>query len=330
MPAQIISVPPRKHNTRRLLRWQRQLRAFVLLGALFSTLLMVFYPRVPDFMGLALLLDNIAPWLGLGVPVLLLLALFTRSRAAVVVALIPGFVWLVGFGAASVPLGWTAPPASAHSLNVSSQNIKAGTGSAVDSARELAGSGSDVIALQELDETSTRSVTDALNSDYPHHFVVGTVGVWSKYPLMRSQSLDLGLGWKRALTTQVVTGTSNIRLYVVHAASARLNDHENRDTMLASLAATLRADSSTEIIAVGDFNATSTDRSFAALTDVLDEPNQDEGMLGFTWPREPFSFMRLDHVLQRGLEVTSNTVVPAGESDHLAVRVTVNVPASLP
>ena len=51
-------------------------------------------------------------------------------------------------------------------------------------------------------------------------------------------------------------------------------------------------------------------------------------MFGFTWPREPFGFMRLDHVLQRGLDVTSNTVVPAGESDHLAVRATVNLPDS--
>ncbi|MBP2387488.1 endonuclease/exonuclease/phosphatase family protein [Paeniglutamicibacter kerguelensis] len=328
MSVQTASAPPRQRKPRRLLRWQRQLRALVLLGALLSTLLMVFHSRVPDFMGLALLVDNAAPWLGLAAPVLLLAALISKSRGAVAFALVPALVWLAGFGAAIVPLSWTAPAASAHTLTVSSQNIKAGTGAAAESARELARGGSDVIALQELDAGSGQDVTAALNADYPHHFVVGTVGVWSKYPLSQSQPLDLGLGWKRALTTQIDTEAGSIRLYAVHAASARPNDHGNRDEMLAQLAATLRADTSHSVIAVGDFNATSADRSFSSLTETLDEPNQDAGLFGFTWPREPFGFMRLDHVLQRGLDVTSNTVVPAGESDHLAVRATVNLPDS--
>ncbi|MFF5792027.1 endonuclease/exonuclease/phosphatase family protein [Paeniglutamicibacter sp. NPDC012692] len=328
MSVQTTSTQPRRRKPRSLRRWQRQLRAVVLLGALLSTLLMVFRSRVPDFMGFSLVVDNSAPWLGLTAPVLVLAALITKSRSAIAFALAPGLVWLALFGASIVPLSWTAPKASAHTLTVGSQNIKAGTGAAVESARELARGGSDVIALQELDAGSGQDVTAALHADYPHHYVVGTVGVWSKYPLSQSQPLDLGLGWKRALTTQIDTGAGSIRLYAVHAASARPNDHQNRDEMLAQLAATLRGDASSAVIAVGDFNATSSDRSFSALTETMDEPNQDEGMFGFTWPREPFGFMRLDHVLQRGLEVTSNTVVPAGESDHLAVRATVNLPGS--
>ena len=307
-------------------RAQRFLRFLVFLGALGAALLIAFHTRIPDALGLGLLLDNAAPWLGLVVPLLLLVALFSRSRTSLVVLLVPALTWILAFGPAIVPLSWTAPASAAHTLTVSSQNTKAGTGAAAQSARELAASGSDVVALQELDAGSASRVTDALGSAYPHHFVVGTVGVRSKYPLEGSRSLDLGLGWKRALSTRVATGQGEVSLYVIHAASARPNDHIDRDVMLGQLAAAVRANRHQNVMAVGDFNATSTDRAFTQMSTVLDEPNQDDGLFGFTWPRAPFAVMRLDHVLVRGLEVTSNSNVEAGLSDHLAVRATVNLP----
>ena len=328
MSAPMNSLRPRQTMPRRLSRTQRQLRGLVLLGTLLSTLLMVFYQRVPNVFGLGLLVDNAAPWFGISIPLLLLLALFSRSRSALAFVLIPTMAWVMSFGSAIIPLSWTAPAKTTQSISVGSQNVRAGTGGAVASAQDLSAQGSDVIALQELESGSANRVTQALQRSYPHHFVVGTVGVWSKYPLSNSQSLDLGLGWKRALRTEVTTDTGTVRLYVVHAASARASDHSNRDEMLAQLASTLRQDQSPRVIALGDFNATSTDRSFTPLTETMDEPNQDQGMFGFTWPRKPFGFMRLDHVLQRGLEVSSNTVVPAGESDHLAVLTSLNFPSS--
>ena len=326
MSAPMNSLRPRQTMPRRLTRSQRQLRGLVLLGTLLSTLLMVFHQRVPNVFGLGLLVDNAAPWFGIAIPFLLLMALFSRSRSALAFVLIPTMAWVFGFGSAIIPLSWTAPAKTTQSLSVSSQNVRAGTGGAVASAHDLSGQGSDVIALQELESGSADRVTRALQRNYPHHFVVGTVGVWSKYPLGNSASLDLGLGWKRALHTEVTTEAGTVKLYVVHAASARASEHGNRDEMLAQLASTLRQDRSPRVMALGDFNATSTDRNFIPLTKTLDEPNQDQGMFGFTWPRKPFGIMRLDHVLQRGLEVSSNTVVPAGESDHLAVLTSVNFP----
>jgi vancomycin resistance protein VanJ len=179
--------------------------------------------------------------------------------------------------------------------------------------------------LQELDAGSAQRVSATLGDAYPHHFVVGTVGVWSKYPLTNARPLELGLGWKRALSTQVDTGHGSFRLYVIHAASARPNNHVDRDEMLAQLAEVVQADPEENLVAIGDFNATSTDRAFKEISTTLDESNQDDGLLGFTWPRSPFTMMRLDHVLVRGLEVTSNTNIEAGLSDHLAVRTVLNL-----
>lgn len=313
---------------RRLTFGQRQLRAFVLLGAVFGAFLMIFYPQVPDVLGLGLLLDNAAPWFGLVIPVLLVVALFSRSRSALLFVLLPTLVWVVSFGPSIIPLSLTAPAKTTSSLTVSSQNVHAGAGGTVQSARDLAAQGADVIALQELQSGSPDNVSQALRRSHPYRFVEGTVGIWSKYPLSNSQPLDLGRGWKRSLSTEVITDSGSVKIYTVHAASARASDHSDRDAMLKKLASTMRNDRSSQLMVIGDFNATSTDRSFIPLKETLSEPNQDRGMFGFTWPDTPFPFMRIDHVLQRGLEVTSNTVVPAGKSDHLALLTSVNLDSS--
>ena len=315
-----------KPQPRHRSRAHRFLRFLVFLGSLGTALLIAFHTRVPDVVGLGLILDNAAPWLGLFVPVLFLVALASRSRTSMVVLLVPTLTWLFTFVPAIVPLSWSAPEPAAHTLTLTSQNIKAGTGAAGQSALDLKSGGSDVIALQELDADSAPRVTEALGGQYPHHFVVGTVGVWSKYPLTNSRSLDLGLGWKRALSTQVATGHGDVGIYAIHAASARPNDHVDRDEMLGQLASAVRADPHKHVVVVGDFNATSTDRAFKKVSAILDEPNQDSGFFGFTWPQDPFAMMRLDHVLVRGMEVVSNTNVPAGISDHSAVRATLNLP----
>lgn len=318
--------PGTKPKRRRLTRVQRLLRSLVFLGSLGAALLIAFHTRIPDIAGIGLVLDNAAPWFGLAVPLLLVLAMASRSRTSMAVLLVPMLTWLFVFTPSIVPLAWTAPDESTQTLTLASHNVKAGTGGAEESALELSANQSDVITLQELDAGSAQRVTDALETAYPHHVVVGTVGVWSKYPLTNSRALDLGLGWKRALSTQVVTEHGTIRLYAIHAASARPNDHVDRDEMLGQLATVVRADPHKNIVAIGDFNATSTDRAFKGISAVLDEPNQDAGFFGFTWPQKPFPMMRLDHVLVRGLDVVSNTDLPAGRSDHLAIKTTVNLP----
>ena len=87
----------------------------------------------------------------------------------------------------------------------------------------------------------------------------------------------------------------------------------------------MAADPSEKVIAVGDFNAASTDKYFSALTDQPQEPRQDGGMAGFTWPASPLPMARLDHILARGMAATSNSVLPAGASDHLAIRASFNL-----
>lgn len=297
----------------------------VVFGSLAITLILVAHAWLPDAAGLGLLVDSGLIWLGIFIPILLLLAVSTRRKRLTVLALAPTIAWSLLFIPGMVPLMWSAPQETEHSLSVASQNVRAESGTAAESAAALASAGPEVLALQEVDGGSRAAVDAALAPHYAYSYRIGTVGLWSDFPIINATPLGLGLGWNRALFADLQTPGGLVRVYVIHAASARPAEHADRDTMLANLAATIAADSSERIIAMGDFNATSTDRHFAALARLLDEPRQDQGLSGFTWPASPVPLARLDHILQRGMAVTSNSVIKAGDSDHLAVRSSFNL-----
>lgn len=306
-------------------RTGRRVGAVVVLGAVALSLILLGHSRVPDFAGLGLILDSGLIWLGALIPLLGLLALAARRKRVAVVVVAPAVIWALMFVPGMVPLSWSAPTAAQNSMTVVSQNLQAESGTAGESARILAGTGAQVVALQEIDGAAQEAVAAELNPRYEHSYRIGTVGLWSSYPILNAQPEGLGLGWNRALSADLDTPHGTVRIYVVHAASARPSDHADRDTMLTSLARTIGADSSERILAVGDFNAASTDRHFSALTDLLHEPQQDGGLAGFTWPVSPLPVTRLDHILQRGMTATSNSVLPAGASDHLALRTSFTV-----
>jgi len=298
-------------------------RVIALLGVAI-VLLLALHTMVPDVAGIGLIVDTALPWFGLAVPVLLVGALVVRSRAAIAASVLAALVWGVMFVPSIVPLSWTAVAASDARLTVASQNVEAGSGTAADSATALAGTGADVLALQEMDAESRAAVESVLDEVYPYSYGVGTVGVWSVFPIENAQMLDLGLGWKRGLAADLETPSGPVSIYVVHAASARPTGHDERDAMLVNLADHLDRDENDRVIAVGDFNAGSSDRALVDITDQLSEANQSDGGFGFTWPSAA-PVVRLDHVFQRGMDVVSNTSVPAGAGDHLAVVATLNL-----
>ncbi len=298
-------------------------RFTAVLGAALA-LVLVSHALVPDVAGLGLIVDTALPWLGLAVPLLLVGAFIARSRAAVASAVLAAIVWCLVFVPSVVPLSWTAAPASDSQLTVASQNVEAGSGTAADSAAALAATGADVVALQEMDAESREAAGSVLDEVYPHRYGVGTVGVWSVYPIENAQMLDLGLGWKRGLAADLETPSGPVSIYVVHAASARPAANDERDVMLANLGEHLARDENTRVVAIGDFNAGSSDRALGDVTAQLSEANQTDGGFGFTWPAVA-PIVRLDHVFQRGMEVVTNTTMQGGGGDHLAVVATLNL-----
>lgn len=302
------------------------LNVAVVLGSLVLAALLAGHALIPDVAGVGLLIDSALPWFGLGIPVLFVASLFATKGKPWVATLVPALVWAVMFVPMITPLSWGAPASAGAdaSLTVGSQNVEANSGTAAESAATLAATGAQVLAFQEMDEQSRSDISTELADSYPYSYAIGTVGVWSVYPVENAQAWDLGLGWQRALAADIVTPQGPVSIYVIHAASARPGDHADRDTMLANLADVLPNDENDRVILVGDFNTATTDRHFGAITAQLSEPNQSAGMFGFTWPAN-FPVTRLDHVMQRGMTVTANTTLSAGDSDHLAILTSMNL-----
>jgi vancomycin resistance protein VanJ len=144
--------------------------------------------------------------------------------------------------------------------------------------------------------------------------------VWSRIPITGEQKLDLGLGWDRALWVELDTPGAPTRVYAVHLASVRPGQYQERDSMLANLTSTLKADHSERVVVVGDFNSASTDREFTPLTRVVHEGSQSDLGFGFTWPAK-FPIARLDHALTRGMTTVTSTVLPDNGSDHRGILV---------
>lgn len=295
-------------------------RIFFILLCIALAVLMVFHQQIPDVLGLGLVVDNLAPWAGLGIPALLLIALVVRGRASFIGLLVPVVVWSVLFGPQFIPSAQRAPQAA---LQIATQNVHESAG--VQAARELADAGAQVITLQEIGEGQEDQISEELASTHPYRYMVSTVGVWSSYPLKNAQPLDLGLGWNRALRVDVNTDHGVVRLYTVHAASARPTGHEERDAMLASLAQYVQDDTSQKIVAAGDFNATSTDRHFAPMAAALQEAKYSDWGLAMTWPRSPFPALGIDHVMMRGVSSAGMQRAAIGDSDHYALQATIDL-----
>lgn len=278
--------------------------------------LLLCHGAIPDIAGAASMIETFLPWLGVALIALGAAALVRLSLVAGLAVAAAMAVWWSVFGGALLP----SMSAGTPRFTVVSENLRAQNAQAGDIARGLAGRSPDLIVLQELDASNLRAVDAVLDAPYPHHYVVGTVGLWSRYPLSEAAKVDVAPGWSRALSVDVATPGESTRVYVVHLASVRPLQYELRDSMLDELATAVSSDPSEHLLVVGDLNTASTDRTLAPLQDELTEATDSDLGLGFTWPAA-FPVARLDHALVRGLTTADSSVLPANGSDHRGIEV---------
>lgn len=302
--------------------WTRP-RAPVVTGcALLLAGLIAGHRLVPNIRGVGSLLDSATPLLGIAVPALAVVAARRRCRTALLAVLLPAVIWGVLFGPAWLPAHSASGKAEAGGstdLRVASQNVRATNPDPAATARALAATGADLVAMQELTEPAVETVSRTLARAYPHHTSVTTVGLWSRYPIRAVTGVDTGLGWTRALRAVVAAPDGDLVVYVVHLGSARAGWTTSRDHTMATLALALRRDHASRLVLLGDLNTASTDRVITPLTRLLRDAQADAGRgLGFTWPA-PLPVTRPDHVFYRGLAATDAEVIRTPGSDHRAV-----------
>ncbi|MER6998586.1 endonuclease/exonuclease/phosphatase family protein [Streptomyces sp. NPDC000410] len=299
-------------------------RLLVALAVLVACLLL-FHAAVPNTAGRAgSLLETFLPWLGLAVPLLTCVALLRRSVAALSAVLLPAAAWLGVFGGLLLPPSGASYDITALQHNVSDENPDpAGT------ARALLRADADLIALQELTPSHARAFASALAADYPHHAVVGTVGLWSKLPLTGVRAVDISPpsmpertreGWSRGLRATAGTPRGDVAVYVAHLPSVRLGPRTGfasawRDESAALLGRAIGAEPLERVILLGDLNSTVDDRGLDPVGSRMAAP--DSGF-AFSWPAA-FPVARIDQIMTRAATVTHVWSLPATGSDHLPV-----------
>ncbi|MEV0381052.1 endonuclease/exonuclease/phosphatase family protein [Nonomuraea sp. NPDC050643] len=290
--------------------------------AVLMAVLPAFHGAVPNTVGNAgSLLETFLPWTGLAVPVLMALASLRRSAVAAVALALPAGVWAALFGERLLP----ADRAAAHDLTVLQHNVNDENPDPAGTARALARAGADLVALEELTPYALPVYEAALAPALPHHTVVGTVGLWSRYPLADSRPVDIRPrevegDWNRGLRSTARTPAGDVAVYVAHLPSVRIRLPDGfgtgwRDESATALGAAVAAERLDRVILLGDFNSTLDDRGLAP---VISRMTPAEAGFGFSWPAA-FPVARIDHVMTRAATPVTTWNLPVTGSDHLPV-----------
>jgi vancomycin resistance protein VanJ len=300
---------------------RRDHRGWLIAGlALVLAALMVGHRLVPNSPGnVGSFIETFLPWLGIGALLLLILAAVWRSPIGAVAATLAVVVWLGTFGQLLLP----GKGGGDRHLRVLTHNVGVSNPDPEGTVQVLLEADADLVALQELSTEAHTRYSALLSKRYPHEVSRGTVALWSKHPLIDSSSVDIGLGWTRALRTEVQAPGGTVAVYVVHLASVRVDSDgfssEQRDSTIVDLGMYLGAEEQPRVLLLGDLNGTAYDRSLAPLTAGLQSVQAEAGWgFGFTWPAG-FPLARIDHILVKGITATDAQVLGRTGSDHRPV-----------
>ncbi|MFC8436218.1 endonuclease/exonuclease/phosphatase family protein [Streptomyces sp. NPDC057253] len=292
-------------------------------------LVMLLHAQIPNAIGnLGSLTETFLPWLGVFVPVLLLLGFLRKSATALIAVVLPAAVWLNLFGGLLSDKNGTG-----GDLTVVTHNVNADNADPSGTARDVAASGADVVALEELTASAVPVYEKALASTYKYHAVEGTVGLWSKDPLTGVRAVDIKLGWTRAMRATVTAPDGQVAVYVAHLPSVRVKleagfTARQRDTSADALGEAIAAEKLPRKILLGDLNGTMNDRALNAVTSQMRSTQGAAGSgFGFSWPAS-FPMARIDQIMVQGVEPVTSWTLPETGSDHLPVAARVNLDTS--
>ncbi|MFE7132133.1 endonuclease/exonuclease/phosphatase family protein [Streptomyces sp. NPDC057638] len=304
--------------------WRRGIVLAVL--AIVIALLMALHGQVPNRFGsVGSLHETFLPWHGVLIPLLLIAALLRRSVTALIALLVPVVVWVNLFGGLV-----TGKTGTGGDLTVATHNVNAENPDPARTAADVAASGADVLALQELPQRQLEKYREALKSTYKYHAVVGTVGLWSKYPMADTAPVEIRMGWQRAMRSTVQTPQGDVAVYVAHMPSVRVKMNagftaSQRDNSADALGEAISHEPIRKVILLGDLNGTMNDRALTAITSQMRSTQGAAGDgFGFSWPAS-FPMARIDQILVRNVEPVSSWTLPRTASDHLPLAARVSL-----
>ncbi|MFI1399584.1 endonuclease/exonuclease/phosphatase family protein [Streptomyces sp. NPDC020681] len=288
--------------------------------AVLIALLMIFHAQMPNRIGnLGSLAETFLPWLGVFIPVLLAAAVWRRSATALIALLLPTIVWFNLFGGLL-----TDKSTAGGDLTLATHNVNADNPDPEGTAKQVAASGADVLALQELPQGQVATYEKALAATYKYHSVQGTVGLWSKYPMTDTEPVSIRLGWTRAMRATVQTPDGTVAVYNAHMPSVRVKLNAGftatqRDNSADALGEAIAREPVGKVVLLGDLNGTMNDRALRAVTSQMRSTQGAAGDgFGFSWPAS-FPMARIDQIMVKGVEPVSSWTLPQTDSDHLPI-----------
>ncbi|WP_211589649.1 endonuclease/exonuclease/phosphatase family protein [Microbispora sp. H11081] len=169
-----------------------------------------------------------------------------------------------------------------------------------------------MIGLEELLPAALPAWEAALHAEYPYRTVHGSVGLWSRFPLTETATVDIrphdnGQDWNRGLRAVARTPHGDLAVYVAHLPSVRIGagrfDAVRRDESARRLGAVLAAEPVDRTLLLGDLNGTVDDRGLRPVLSMMSAPPRD---FAFSWPA-PAPLARIDQVLTRAMTMPTST-----------------------
>ena len=314
------------------------------------------YRQLGDSQWWMFVINSVAPYLFLPVPLVLIAAISARRWSLAVASLVPAAIFVMLFGQLFVPVSARAAVVepTAPTLKVMSFNLHALNPGVDGIVAAVTSSGADVVALQELDESVAAHLVERLGDLYPYSDLIPNagwngLGVFSKVPLRAEQESVGGMGRRNPQVVTLRLPWGDTTLINVHNLSIPRTLPDWPSEITATVAQRERVaraihdyarQRSTPLIAVGDFNTTERSTAYETVALTLKDSWREAGYgFGNTFPGGPRSptplgvsvppwLLRIDYVFHSDEIVTTEAVIGPwdGGSDHRPVLVTLAWP----
>lgn len=229
-----------------------------------------------------------------------------------------------------------APSSPAATIKVLTQNLLYGQAKASRLVQRVKAEQIDVLAVQELTQDSADALrAGGLDKLLPYSVLdprpksPGT-GIWSRYPIADQQRLAASRGMAGVVATITLPGDAKLTALSLHPSAPFPQDPADWYSDLDQIRDLLLSLPPGQVIAAGDFNSTLDHARFRRLLVDGWHDGAEQAGAGVirSWPSNLAvpALVGIDHVLTRGLVVTSATTVVTPGSDHLGLLTTVAVP----
>jgi endonuclease/exonuclease/phosphatase (EEP) superfamily protein YafD len=323
--------------------FRRAIAAPVILYAVLIVGWAIAHRLVGDGFWLLALANALAVYLFVPLPLMALLALLARRRAAWAALLVVALLFVGLFdGELTPPLRMAHAGDGAPALTVMTYNVFYTTTDAAPIAASIAQAEPDVIAFQELSHLRAQALAQMIGEIYPHRTPIDPdqcyvqAAIWSRYPILKVEDVDPDV-LCRMRSVVIDFNTQPVRVVNVHAWPYTGTDRESieqgfrwREEQI-DLVLDMVEGQPEPLVLLGDLNSAPMSELYQTLSTHYGDAFTEAGWgLGHTWPAEgghwwsipyPHRFVRIDYVFHSAEWRAEDAWVAEwdGISDHHAV-----------